>query len=618
MKKILTAFLLILCIIPTSFADTDPDTTNAAQSIQTGSTKSDEEHFNAIKGTVTDSDGDPLVNAYVGPEDISLANVDANKGLINVAFVDSSGNFTLPSFPKNTKMKISLAGYKDKIIEPEKIEPEMNITLGLEELKGAVIPGCSKDQHPHAKDVKFNEEIDACIPTKCIDGYTLEKEDTENAQCIFKEDTPCDISGIDNSLSRGVYVLLSDKSAICQPKCYENYVPRLKNNTYTCKKNSPDCSAKIKRDIISNVPNATDFEAVSWDTTTGQIDKCKITKCSDGFVPNKDGTSCINTKCGCGQEWDSVEEKCKEMTNRTCVSGDTNATEFKYMCRKANGSYVETCNIGDACTQFCQIITCDKNNGYTVDTTNNKCVCDENHTEKGGKCEVKMLLSEKEHKEQIEDLTKNADAMREKETSLASRITDAVGIGGTGIGGAMVGAALSERAADSDAESAMRGYLNSFRCEYGNGQSITYGDTGIELPGGNDMVGLYTQYVQLANDLKIRKESLGLRPGIESEVVLDKANMGLYDDTSVGITGGTYASISRALTNPNGDDATRLAEQRESTNKNLTTGAIVAGGSAIASGVSNIVNNSKNPDRSKEIIKEYDAKRKPATSSGTK
>ena len=193
---------------------------------------------------------------------------------------------------------------------------------------------------------------------------------------------------------------------------------------------------------------------------------------------------------------------------------------------------------------------------------------------------------------EIADLEDRAKAAKENETSLANRAIGAAGIGATGIGGMMALSALSEQKSDDAAERDMRAYLATFRCDYGTGgNSVKGGTSNIELPGGNDMIGLYTQYATLANDLKIRKDALGIKPGIESEVVIDKAETGLYDDVGTGITGGAYASIARALQDPNGEDAKLWNEQKKKTSEKLKTGAIVAGVGAAGSLLANIAVN---------------------------
>ena len=95
----------------------------------------------------------------------------------------------------------------------------------------------------------------------------------------------------------------------------------------------------------------------------------------------------------------------------------------------------------------------------------------------------------------------------------------------------------------------------------------------------------------LAADLKTRKEALGMAPGIESEVILDAATSGLYDNAATGITEGTYTSISRALMNPNGADAAEWAVQTEQTAQQVKTGGTVAGAGLGVGLVGNIAEN---------------------------
>ena len=189
------------------------------------------------------------------------------------------------------------------------------------------------------------------------------------------------------------------------------------------------------------------------------------------------------------------------------------------------------------------------------------------------------------------ELERKYQAALEKEQSLPNRMLGAVSIGATGIGGMMTASALAEHRADAAAEQAMTAYLETITCEYGDGKRVKGGETNIELPGGNDMIALYTEYATLANDLKVRKDLLGLAPGIESEVVVDKADTGLYDSVGVGITGGAYASIARAIMNPDGEDAKMWAEQKAQTEQNLKIGTGVAGAGAIGGMVGNVAIN---------------------------
>ena len=204
---------------------------------------------------------------------------------------------------------------------------------------------------------------------------------------------------------------------------------------------------------------------------------------------------------------------------------------------------------------------------------------------------------------ELNELRKRYEEALARERSLPNRVLGAVSIGATGIGGMMAASALSEQAADAQAEREMQAYLKTFTCEYG-GNRVDGGETNVELPGGNDMISLYTEYATLANDLKMRKELLGIAPGIESEVSIDKADTGLYDDVGTGITGGVYASIARAIMNPDGEDAAKWNEQKENTGQQLKIGATVAGAGAIGGAVGNVLINYTDQDDSEEISEE--------------
>ena len=217
---------------------------------------------------------------------------------------------------------------------------------------------------------------------------------------------------------------------------------------------------------------------------------------------------------------------------------------------------------------------------------------------------VKTLLDQEQ--ENLSELKDNAQAMKDKEQSTANKLLGAAGIGATGIGGMQMASAMAEENADADAERAMRAYLATFTCNYGGGKNVPGGETGIELPGGNELIGLYSEYVNLANDLKVRKAALEMRPGIESESILDSATSGLYDDVSVGKTSGAYTSLARALMDPNGADAAAWAQQKSDTASKKKTGMITAGIGAAGSLVGNLaINSGKNKqDKSAELLSE--------------
>ena len=220
-------------------------------------------------------------------------------------------------------------------------------------------------------------------------------------------------------------------------------------------------------------------------------------------------------------------------------------------------------------------------------------------------------ISEADSEAKIEELQKNADAMKKREQSTANKLLGGASIGAMGIGGMQVASALAEQNADSAAERDMTAYIATFKCDYGQSGMIQGGESNITLPGANVLLPIYNEYVTLATDLKARKEALGMSPGIESELVLDAATSGLYDNEGTGING-TYTSLYRALTDEDGEDAAAWAAQKSDTASQLKTGAITAGAGALVGVVGNILINEvgdKPKELSDEIIAKYDKKR---------
>lgn len=185
-----------------------------------------------------------------------------------------------------------------------------------------------------------------------------------------------------------------------------------------------------------------------------------------------------------------------------------------------------------------------------------------------------------------------------REQSLANRILGAAAIGAGGVGGMMLASGLAEQRADENAERDMAAYLATFRCDYGAGMNITGGETNIQLPGANVLLPLYQEYIKLADDLKSRKEALGMAPGIESKIIADAA-AGLYDNAAIGVTDGAYTSLSRALSDPTGADAAEWAAQKSDTASQLKTGAIVGGVGVVGGAVGDVLINNVFDDADK-------------------
>ena len=176
----------------------------------------------------------------------------------------------------------------------------------------------------------------------------------------------------------------------------------------------------------------------------------------------------------------------------------------------------------------------------------------------------------------LQDAQSALDAARDKENSLANKLLTGASTAATGIGAMQAASAIAEQRADRNAERDMRQYITTMQCEYGDGKIINVGNTDVTLPGGNELLEYYSEYKSLADNLKTTKSALGLRSGIESEVLYDRAQSGLYQYASIGKTGGAETSLYRALTDKESEDASAWAEQKEKSAKQLTTGGLVA------------------------------------------
>ncbi len=204
-----------------------------------------------------------------------------------------------------------------------------------------------------------------------------------------------------------------------------------------------------------------------------------------------------------------------------------------------------------------------------------------------------------EQKADIAEKEAKVKELKEKEQSLANRLTTATSMAGAGIGGMKLAESLSEQRVDAQSEQDMMAYIETFRCTYAGGKSVKGGATNVELPA-DTLFDLYQEYIALAADVKTMKEQLDLMPGIESEVVLDKATMGLYDDKASDKINGTYASLYRTLTDESSEDAQQWEDQKTETDKNKKIGIGVGVGAAAVGGVANILTNYVNWDKIKE------------------
>lgn len=304
---------------------------------------------------------------------------------------------------------------------------------------------------------------------------------------------------------------------------------------------------------------------------------CAPLECEAGYVISRNGNECTECKRG---------------------------SHIKSMTSQDNKCVIESCDKDYLIKEDKCVKNCGK--GWYPDETNTRCV---EGTEEPAPSEEPAPVDP----EKIAELQKAYDDAKATETSTANRMLGGLTMAATGIGGMQLAQGLAEQNADKKAEQDMAAYLTTFQCKIGDkgGKSYSGGEMGIEVGGTNQLVNLYQQYVDLAASLKERKTALGMAPGIESQVVMDKANMGLYDDTGRGIENGTYASLYRA-SRGNETDANKLADQQNTSATRVKGGAIAAGVGAIGGAIGNSAINGKIAD----LIK--DAKTKNANNKDNK
>ncbi len=427
-----------------------------------------------------------------------------------------------------------------------------------------------------------------CFATDCEDNYSPNKQGIcernlcpcgqklgEDDVCVDKteEDKVCTIA----NATKAALTCEKDKEVCRVVECAKDYKTNSKKNR---------CES-VKNDQCAFDGDTKEFvKTARWRERNKEME-CVITACTDGYTVDTAKNICIVSEGPCS------EAQVKQIENATkgelkkgkcfvteCVPGmepvDNKcvkiAGDCKNMPENAKSAHREF--VAESNEEICIIDACDKE--YKVSDDKQSCI-------------IVPGLSREESKQRIEEAQQKYDAAKANEQSLGNRMLGAATMGSMGIGGMMVASSLAEQNADADAELDMAAYLATFKCDYGAGLNIRGGQVNVELPGASELIPLYSEYVTLANDVKARKKQLGLKTGIESEKILDSATTGLYDDVGIGISSGAYASLARALQDPNGTDAKMWAEQKEKTAQNLKTGAITAGVGAAVGLVGNII-----------------------------
>lgn len=364
------------------------------------------------------------------------------------------------------------------------------------------------------------------------------------------------------------------------------------NNTWVCVPTECKIGYELKdnacKEIICDVNEGFEFN--------GNANKCDKTQCSESEkqkISNNKGTNPV---------WNEEKKQC---VPTGCESG---YHLQKNKCIHDNCSVPEEDWIDGKCVK----VKCTDDEKQAVHAKeakweNDKCVateCDEKvYTLKDdGICDLIDKRSGDEKRTALEEKEKAYKEAKEKEQSLENRTLTALSTAATGIGGMELMQGMAEQSADKDAEADMTAYIETMRCTYGEGKQVKAGIEEIELPGANDqeLMNLRAEYLALAADLKERKEVLGMKPGIESEEILDRANSGLYDDETIGITKGSYESLYRAQMLNSEADQQKIDDQKSASKTRVIAGGVAAGVGAVGSIVGNQLINGKLGEKLKQ------------------
>lgn len=178
--------------------------------------------------------------------------------------------------------------------------------------------------------------------------------------------------------------------------------------------------------------------------------------------------------------------------------------------------------------------------------------------------------------------------------NVMSNVVTGVSTAAMGVGGMQLAQGLAEQKADKEATEEMKNYLSNLYCTYSN-KKANYGDTGITLNNENKLDLLREEFFNKAAQLKYTKEQLGIKAGIESQVVLDEKTTGLYENRETGRADSKFGRLSEALMDESGNDAQIIAAQQEKSKNRVTGGAIaVVGGIATSIGGNALLNSIEN------------------------
>jgi hypothetical protein len=184
--------------------------------------------------------------------------------------------------------------------------------------------------------------------------------------------------------------------------------------------------------------------------------------------------------------------------------------------------------------------------------------------------------------EKVKELQQKVTDAKAREQSTANKMIGAAAIGAAGIGGMQFMQGMAEKKADEESAADIAAYLKTISCQVsGKPNKIARGETGTAPGFANPAraIELKSEYVTLTQKIKSAKENLGMPPGIESELIVDKSS--LYDYGDGGAGGKTLSRFDTAQERLDSGAAA----------KKMDTGAKVAGAGILGGLVVNLAAN---------------------------
>ncbi len=584
---------------------TEPVVVNAeAKSASTPATNTAAATTITASGTVRDSE-DVVIGASVVAIDSAGKNIKDKKGHTISEITDIDGHFKI-NVPEGARLRISYIGKKTQTIDNVKVD--LNITL--EEDKAVALESVNIDSKTNEGSPCFTEEKllenlrqDRCDSLKNGKVLGYAKLDCKKIQLVSdgKNGTDPALFLFDNNQNKQEYI--SNNKLLTDPNALKNKDGIIKKigGKYICVPNECIQDYEVK-DGVCVLKGCSKQELKALNASEGKYEggKCVVEKCADKYHLNNTTKQCEENKCPTPEEdWDGT--KC---VKTRCTPDEAKAVNAKYGKWENNQCVATDCEDeinfklenGACVASDCPAKELEKTNAVSGHMENGKCIigtCKDGYTPENGTCINKDILAEKQKAYEDAKATEQSDA---------NKALTAVTTAATGIGGMQALQGMAEQSADEDAMADMAAYIETMRCTYADGKQVKAGPEEIELPGANDqeLMNLRGQYLALAQDLKERKEALGMKPGIESETIMDRTQTELYDDENIGITNGNYESIYRAMMLSSEKDQAKIDDAAKTSANRVKYGAIAAGAGVVGGIVGNQLINGKSKDAKKD------------------